>query len=98
VTWTVRIAPEAEAELEASARWYDENAGLRDHFLDEIGAALGAIAEAPLRYPIWRTGAAFRKCVVRRVPYVIYYRVLSNYVEIAAFAHMSRQPGYWVGR
>lgn len=96
--WTVRIAPEAEAELEASARWYDENAGLRDHFLEAIGAAIDAIADAPMRYPVWRTSAAFRKFTVRKVPYVIYYRVLRDYVEIVAFAHMSRQPGYWTQR
>lgn len=41
--WTVRVAPDAEVELEASARWYDQRAGLRTES--------NAIAEGPLRYP-----------------------------------------------
>jgi plasmid stabilization system protein ParE len=98
VTWTIRVVPEAEAEFEASARWYDEQAALRAKFVAAIDTALNAISDAPLRYPLWRSEASYRKYVVRQVPYIIYYRILRDYVQILAFAHTSRRPGYWLHR
>ena len=71
MTWTVRVVPDAEAEFETSARWYDERGGLRTEFVEAIDEALYAIAEGPLRYPQWRPDSTYRKFVVRRFPYVV---------------------------
>lgn len=40
VTWINRVVPDAEVELEARARWYDEHAGLRTEFIAAIDGAL----------------------------------------------------------
>jgi toxin ParE1/3/4 len=98
VTWTIRVVPEAEAEFEASARWYAEHTGSHVTLVQALEEGLRAIAEAPLRYPLWRPGAVYRKYVVRGVPYIVYYRVKRDYVEVLAFAHTSRRPGYWLPR
>lgn len=98
VTWIVRVAPDAEAELEASARWYDEHAGLRTEFIEAIDEALFAIAEGPHRNPPWSPDSTYRKYVVHRFPYVIVYRMREQYVEILAFAHTRRRPEYWKTR
>lgn len=98
MSWIVRVVPDAEAELEASARWYDEHAGLGSELVRAMEAALGAIAEAPLRYPLWRPQSPYRKHLVRRFPYVVIYRVLADCVEIIAFAHVRRRAGYWLSR
>ena len=45
MTWKVRVVRDAEAELEISARWYDERAGLRTEFIEAIDEAVFAIAE-----------------------------------------------------
>jgi plasmid stabilization system protein ParE len=81
VICAIRVVPEAEAELEASARWYEEQTGSPVGLVHAIDAALAAIAEGPLRYPLWRPGSPYRKHAIRAVPYVIYYRVLRDYVE-----------------
>ena len=80
--WTIRVVPDAEVEFEASARWYDERTALRTEFIAAIDEAVFSIAEAPLRNPLWRSGSAYRKYVVRRFPYVVFYRVRDDYVEI----------------
>jgi plasmid stabilization system protein ParE len=98
VTWTVRVVVDAELEFEAAARWYDERASLRTEFVEAIDEAIFAIAEAPHRYPAWRAGSNYRKYVVRRFPYVVLYRLREDHVEVLAFAHTRRRPGYWLQR
>jgi plasmid stabilization system protein ParE len=98
VSWTIHIAPEAEAELEASARWYGEHAGLRFEFIQAIDEAIAAITESPLRSPLWRPGSLYRKHVIRRIPYVIFYRIVNDVIEVMAFAHAKRRAGYWLDR
>lgn len=98
MTWTVRVVKDAEAELEASAGWYDERAGLRTEFIAAIDEAVFAIAEGPLRHPLWRPDSPYRKYVVQRFPYLVFYRLRTDYVEIVAFAHTRRRPGYWLRR
>lgn len=78
--------------------WYGEQTSSRTRLIGAIDAALNAIAEGPLRYPLWRSGSPYHKYAIRRVPYVIYYRVLRDYVEVLAFAHTSRHPEYWLQR
>jgi plasmid stabilization system protein ParE len=98
VTWVVRVVADAEAEFEAAARWYDEHAGLRTEFVEAIDEAIFAIAESPQRYPLWRADSPYRKYVVQRFPYLVLYRLREDYVEVMAFAHTRRRPGYWKHR
>jgi plasmid stabilization system protein ParE len=98
VSWTVRVVADAEAEFEAAARWYDEHAGLRFEFVEAIDEAIFAIAEAPQTYPLWHSGSAYRKFVVRQFPYLVLYRLRHDYVEVIAFTHTRRRPGYWKSR
>lgn len=98
MSWTIRVVADAEAEFEAAAHWYDEHAGLRTEFVEAIDEAIFAIAERPERYPFWRPESPYRKYVVRRFPYVVLYRLREDYVEVMAFAHTRRRPGYWKDR
>jgi plasmid stabilization system protein ParE len=98
VTWIVRVVADAEAEFEAAARWYDEHAGLRTEFVEAIDEAIFAIADGPQRYPLWRPESSYRKYVVRRFPDVVLYRLRVDCVEVMAFAHTRRRPGYWKDR
>ena len=45
---TVTLRPEAEADIEDAARWYEERRkGLGDEFLDEVLHTLGSIEGNP---------------------------------------------------
>ena len=95
----IRIHPEAEAELANAALWYEsKRAGLGADFVAEIDEALEQIAEAPMNFPTWREARPFRRLVVRRFPYLVFFTVSDDVIQILAFAHAKRRPGYWKDR
>lgn len=89
--------PDAEAELVAAARFYQQQVpGLGAEFLAAIDGAIGVIQDVLDRWKIVEKGV--RRYLVSRFPYGIYYRMLPGEVRILAFKHHSRHPGYWRGR
>ena len=94
----ILIDPEAEAELNSAAEWYEQRKdGLGVEFLDEIGEATTAIRRHPKAFPLFRD-TAIRKFVVRRFPYIIFFEDMESYIWVYAFAHEKRKPGYWMKR
>lgn len=93
------FAPAARDEFGAAAEWYESQApGLGFRFVDEVDETLTRIGELPHGFPTWDEDARFRRVVVPRFPYVIFYRELADVVEIVAVAHGAREPGYWLAR
>jgi plasmid stabilization system protein ParE len=92
--------PEASAELAAAAEWYQERQlGLGDDFLEEVGRATGAIAEAPDAWPAL-TGARrpVRRFLLSRFPFSVVYAIRDEQVLVVAVAHAKRRPRYWSRR
>ena len=89
--------PEAEAEVIAAARFYEERVpGLGADLLDEIDRGVATILEEPTP---WRPFVEdFRRYSIKRFPYAIVYRIHSDGVRILAVAHHSRSPEYWRDR
>lgn len=98
----VELHPEAKAEFQAAARWYDdEEPGAGTDFYEAIERALELVREAPLRWPPWpdlSEGAGIRRYVVPDFPYVLPYVVLNERILVLAVAHTRRNPGYWLDR
>jgi toxin ParE1/3/4 len=93
---TVRLS--AEQELTSAAQWYEsKQPGLGSEYLDAIDAAFQAVQEAPETFPTWE-GTSYRKFVVQRFPYVVFYVVGDEEIEVVAVAHGRRRPGYWLNR
>jgi toxin ParE1/3/4 len=93
------ILPEAEAELGAAATWYEsKRAGLGVEFVAAIDSALEWVLENPEGSAVWVQGRPFRRHVVGRFPFVIFYRISEEAVAVYAVAHAKRRPGYWLGR
>jgi plasmid stabilization system protein ParE len=89
---------DAEAELRDAMAYYEaRKEGLGGDFRKEIEAALGRIAANPLRFAEYRI-KGIRECPVKRFPYALYYRELSDSIWVAAVAHQKRRPGYWSRR
>lgn len=92
----LRVSPEAEQELAEAATWYEERcAGLGIELVAMVDPALERIAAAPLSCPLWRPDRPYRKMVLARFPYVIFFRCEDALVVVAAVAHARRRPGYW---
>lgn len=91
------IRPEAVADLESAKAWYEqrsENLGVA--FATAAAAVLDRIAQQPLLFAIaWSNVRSTR---LRRFPYVVYYRVLTDKVEVLAVLHGSRSPRIWKRR
>lgn len=66
----------AEAELAEAAEWYEQRRpGLGGDFIEAVQQAIDAIASAPGSYPLWKTGYPYRKHVLRRFPFVLFFTI-----------------------
>jgi toxin ParE1/3/4 len=90
------LAPAAQAELDGAVAWYEGRVdGLGLKFLLLVDDALQAIAESPSAFPRWERDNRFRKFVMQRFPYVVFYREMVDRIDVIAIAHGARGPGYW---
>jgi plasmid stabilization system protein ParE len=88
---------EARDELEEAYNWYeDQKAGLGEEFLDCVDDTLDRIEQRPESYVV--VFQDFRRAIVDRFPYVIYYRIISSRIIVIAIAHGKRSPETWQTR
>jgi hypothetical protein len=91
------LRPEARVELDDAALYYEGlRDGLGDELIDDFLLGIGAIEEAPLRWPEIVPG--IRRFRLSRFRYRIVYRVLEQSIEVVAFAHTARRELYWRDR
>lgn len=99
MTRAFRPEPEASAELEDAAVWYDgQRPGLGLEFVQAVDAALERIAQWPhigRRVSGVPDDVPARRFPVNRFPYHVAYLEWEGVIRILAFAHDSREPGYW---
>lgn len=97
-----RPEPEASAELEDAALWYDQQRdGLGTEFVQAIDLALDQIARWPnigRRIAGVPDAVPARRWPVNRFPYHVVYLDWEGVIRILAFAHDSREPGFWFSR
>ncbi|MEO5730635.1 MAG: type II toxin-antitoxin system RelE/ParE family toxin [Byssovorax sp.] len=93
------VGVSAEEELGEASDWYEgKRPGLGIEFVDAVQVALDAILEAPETWRFWRKGHPYRKHVLHRFPFVLFFVVDEATIRIVAIAHAKRRPGYWLGR
>ncbi len=85
------IRPEAEQDILGARDWYDrQREGLGDDFTEQMVIAFERLSEMPEMFSvIWED---VRTCRPKRFPYVIYYRILTDRIEVFAALHGSRHP------
>jgi toxin ParE1/3/4 len=102
VTKALRIHRLAEDELADAALWYEaRQLGLGISLLDLIDEAVerllaGVLPSNPEPGVARAKGA--RRVLLERFPYSIVFYDRQSEIVIVAFAHSSRQPGYWRSR
>jgi plasmid stabilization system protein ParE len=88
------IAPEAESDIADACVWYEgRRAGLSEEFLSSVDACIESIRRRPEMYPIVHEG--YRRSLVRRFPYAVFYEHSEATVTIYAVFHTSRDPAKW---
>ena len=89
--------PEARAEFDADADWYEDRQGcLGTRFTLAVNAVLERVAKNPKMHAIALDDA--RKAVVSGFPYCVYYREDGDAVVILSVFHTSRDPADWQDR
>ena len=93
----VEFAAEALEEAEAAIRWYRERSPTAANALEgEIEATVQSILESPAA---WVEGPRrTRRALLSRFPFAVVYREREDAIEVVAFAHGRRRPGYWRSR
>jgi plasmid stabilization system protein ParE len=93
----IRLLPEARAEFDAAADWYEQQrAGLGVDFVARVREVLDRIAANPqLHAAVY---GDVRKGVVRRFPYVVLYKEEAGEVVVIAVFHTARDPSIWQSR
>ena len=91
MNYVLVFRPEVRKELDEAYSWYEsQELGLGDDFLEQVEETLDRICQMPEAYPaVYRD---VRRSVMRRFPYIIYYRIVSSRVIITAVFHGHRNP------
>lgn len=88
------VAPEVEQDISEAYTWYEERrVGLGEEFLSCVDACIQAICRMPEMYATVYEN--YRRALVRRFPYSIFYEYVSNTVIIYSVFHNSRDPQKW---
>ena len=91
------LRPEAQTDLLATRDWYErQRPGLADEFADAVDRMFVRIEGMPESCAVAFQNVCRGK--LRRFPYLIYYRVLSEQIEVVAVLHSSRDPQLWQSR
>jgi len=97
VSRPVVIRPAAATEIEVAFQWYErEQQGLGADFLAAVDHTITTVASDPDRFPVIRKNV--RRALVRRFPYAVLYRVVSETVVVIACFHGKRNPQIWSSR
>ncbi len=95
----LRVLPEAEEELAEAPEWYEsKRLGLGVELVAIVDRTFDEILDVPLASPLWRDDRPYRRKALTRFPYVVFFRIADDLIEIVAVAHAKRRPGFWLER
>ncbi len=97
VSRKIILVPEVILEVHQAYCWYEEqDRGLGEEFLRCLEAAYSRICEHPKNYPIRFDN--FRRILIRRFPYAVYFEHDDKTVLIHYVFHCSQDPRKLGGR
>jgi len=90
----VVLAPEAELDLAEAYAWYERRRiGLGEEFLSSVDACIETIRRQPEMCA--EAHESYRRALIRRFPYAIFYEYAKATVTVYAIFHTSRDPLKW---
>lgn len=89
--------PRADDDVAKAYGWYeDREPGLGEDFLRCIEASVSMIQRHPQLYPV--AVDEFRRAIIRRFPYEIFYEANETILIVHAVFHCSQDPQKWRSR
>ncbi|MCT4664315.1 MAG: type II toxin-antitoxin system RelE/ParE family toxin [Flavobacteriales bacterium] len=90
----IELLEEAELDFDKSYGFYHESSPkIADTFLTEINIGFESIKHNSTAFPI--VYKDIRKYVVKKFPFMIYYRIEDVCIQVIAVFHTSRSPEIW---
>ncbi len=88
------IAPEVELDIEEAYGWYeDRRPGLGEGFLSCVDGCIQAVFRAPeLHSKVYED---YRRALLRRFPYAVFYEHTKGIVTVYCVVHTSRDANKW---
>jgi plasmid stabilization system protein ParE len=91
---SVVVALEAELDISEAYIWYESRRiGLGEEFLSSVDACVERIRRQPALYAF--VHETYRRALVRRFPYAIFFEYGEPTVTVYAVFHTSRDPEKW---
>lgn len=91
MTYTLHFLPEIEEDIIAGYVWYEvKSPGLGEEFLRIFYACAEEIPRNPHLYP--KIYNEFRRRLLRRFPYAIYFMVKDDQIIVFGLFHCARDP------
>ena len=88
------IAPETELDIVESYAWYEGlRTGLGEEFLSCVDACIEAILRTPTLHGMIHEN--YRRGLVRRFPYSVFYEHSGGVLTVYGVIHNSRDPDKW---
>jgi plasmid stabilization system protein ParE len=95
---SVILHPEAEAEFEDAADYFEANrSGYGEVFRQEVADALAQIGSTPTVFSLYKGGPTRRRLIIR-FGYAVYFVERDAAVHVVAIANQRRKPDYWQDR
>ncbi len=95
--YKIELSDEAENDFDNSYEYYaDESEKVADNFYKQVNSGLETIAKNPQGFQ--RAFKNVRRYVMKKFPFVIYYRIENMIVQVIAIFHTSRNPKIWKER
>ncbi len=87
----VEFTVEARQDILESYLWYERHRlGLGDEFTLCVDEARERISRYPESSP--KVYTHYRKCLVHRFPYALYYRIVEERIIVVGVLHVKRNP------
>ena len=92
--FSIELSDEAEVDFDKSYEfYYEDSSKVADTFFKRINLGFENIKQNPNTFPIAYKDV--RKFVVKKFPFVIYYRIINTVIQVIAIFHTSRNPEIW---
>ena len=91
------FAPEVEQDISEAYDWYEKRRyGLGEEFFACVEACTQQIRRSPeLHAKVYKE---YRRVLIRRFPYAVFYKYADQTVTIYCVIHTSREPSKWKRR
>jgi plasmid stabilization system protein ParE len=94
----LRIHSDAKEEARDAARYLEvQRKGYGKKLRQAFQDAFKRIKRNPRAFPRYGD-SQFRKCLLQKFRYTIFFAELEDFVWVAAVAHQKREPDYWISR